>query len=156
MHLGKRYESNIRSNDHFNRETVHLIKANNMRIYLAGPMTGIDEYNFPLFNKTARELRLYNHEVFNPAELNRANETPLKETKFYLIRDLTVLMLFDFDVIVLLPDSDNSPGVKIEKFLAENLVNIPVIPVRNFYEEHKIKTSFNDLLHQFLEQNIFH
>lgn len=39
-----------------------------MRIYLAGPMTGYKDFNFPAFHKCAKELREMGHEVFNPAE----------------------------------------------------------------------------------------
>ena len=38
------------------------------RIYLAGPMQGIPEFNFPRFNAVAAALRMGGHEVFNPAE----------------------------------------------------------------------------------------
>lgn len=38
------------------------------RIYLAGPMRGIPEFNFPRFNAVAKALRVNGHEVFNPAE----------------------------------------------------------------------------------------
>jgi len=39
-----------------------------MNIYLAGPMRGIPEFNFPVFNKAAARLRELGHTVFNPAE----------------------------------------------------------------------------------------
>lgn len=39
-----------------------------MRIYLAGPMRGTPEFNFPVFNMWAAKLRADGHEVFNPAE----------------------------------------------------------------------------------------
>lgn len=38
------------------------------RIYLAGPMQGYPEFNFPTFNAVAWALRQRGHEVFNPAE----------------------------------------------------------------------------------------
>lgn len=38
------------------------------RIYLAGPMRGVPEFNFPRFNAVAKALRANGHEVFNPAE----------------------------------------------------------------------------------------
>jgi hypothetical protein len=38
------------------------------RIYLAGPMQGYPQFNFPRFNAVASALRSGGHEVFNPAE----------------------------------------------------------------------------------------
>src|SRR4051812_6760126 len=38
------------------------------RVYVAGPMRGIPEFNFPAFNAAAVALRQIGCEVFNPAE----------------------------------------------------------------------------------------
>lgn len=40
------------------------------RTYIAGPMTGIADLNFPLFNSEAARLRALGIEVINPAEIN--------------------------------------------------------------------------------------
>lgn len=39
-----------------------------MRIYLVGPMSGLPEFNFPLFNEVAAKLRAAGHQVFSPAD----------------------------------------------------------------------------------------
>lgn len=43
-----------------------------MRLYLAGPMTGYAQFNFPAFDKRRDELKAAGHIVVSPADLDRA------------------------------------------------------------------------------------
>jgi hypothetical protein len=49
-------------------EPVRLPSARTDRVYLAGPMTGIAELNFPAFNQEAERLRAEGLQVLNPAD----------------------------------------------------------------------------------------
>ena len=49
-------------------EPVRLPHARAGRVYLAGPMTGISELNFPAFNQEAERLRAEGLQVLNPAD----------------------------------------------------------------------------------------
>ena len=40
-----------------------------MKVYLAGPMSGYPEFNYPMFFAMAAKLRAQGFEVVNPAEL---------------------------------------------------------------------------------------
>lgn len=40
------------------------------RLYVAGPMRGYDQYNFPAFHEAARQLREAGYEVVSPAEMD--------------------------------------------------------------------------------------
>jgi len=42
-----------------------------VKIYLAGPMSYLPQYNYPAFDKAAKRLRAAGHEVFNPADNDR-------------------------------------------------------------------------------------
>jgi nucleoside 2-deoxyribosyltransferase len=42
-----------------------------MRVYIAGPMSGIPLYNFPEFDRVAAEWRALGHDVASPADITR-------------------------------------------------------------------------------------
>lgn len=106
--------------------------SENKRIYLAGPMQGIPEFNFPRFNAVAKALRAGGHEVFNPAErdidrhggvdiskgntagsLANAKETHGFSLRQALSEDLEYITL-QANEIVLLPGWEKSNGAQAE------------------------------------------
>lgn len=109
-----------------------------MKIYLAGPMRGIPEFNFPTFDTWARFLSGdLGHEVFNPADRDRSagfdvtgmtgNEN-LADAGFSLREALaadTEYISKHAEAIALLPGWEKSSGVAAEVALARAL-GIPV------------------------------
>lgn len=97
-----------------------------MKIYLAGPMSGIPDYNFPAFFRKAEELRAEGHTVFNPAEADLeewGDLATVKKKATYkatLKKDLNWI-LDEAEAIYLLPGWEQSKGVKVEYALAECL-----------------------------------
>ncbi len=95
------------------------------RLYLAGPMSGYAEHNFPEFNRVAALLRAEGHEVFNPAE--NADGGVQRPRSFYMRRDIPALM--DCDAIAVLPNWQQSRGACLEMWIAIDL-NMPVFNCR--------------------------
>lgn len=87
--------------------------------YIAGPMTGYEDYNFPAFYAKAAEERAKGHTVINPAELDDADGDLTKPWDFYLRRDLRVIA--DCNRIVLLPGWEHSKGANLEVHVGREL-----------------------------------
>ncbi len=109
-----------------------------MKIYLAGPMRGILEFNFPLFHKVAARLRADGYEVFSPAErdnekhdadISRGNTTgdehqARAEHGFSLREALAADLAWiceHADAVVLLPGWETSKGATAERATAAAL-----------------------------------
>lgn len=96
-------------------------------IYISGPMTGIVDYNYPLFNKTAQVLRDQGYVVINPAEI-----IPLEATwNGFMRADIKALM--DADTVLLLPGWEKSNGANAELYLAE-LLNMRIYKLESGIE----------------------
>lgn len=107
-----------------------------MKIYLAGPMRGYRDFNFPAFNAAAKRLRAQGHEVFNPAERDEKEFGEIKNKsgdEQTLARDVGMTVdqlrrhVFEQDmtwicrhaeVVALLPDWEDSKGARAERALA--------------------------------------
>lgn len=86
------------------------------RIYLAGPMTGLPEHNFPAFHAEAARLRDLGYQVINPAEHGVIDGYVWAD---YLRLDLTKLITCE--AIALLPGWDKSKGARLEYHVASEL-----------------------------------
>ncbi len=96
--------------------------------YLAGPMTGIKDYNFPAFDAGKKVLEDLGYNVISPADMDRAhgideNRGPISaEVMTDIIkRDVAAILSLDGkrgDIVVLLPGWENSKGAMAERLLA--------------------------------------
>lgn len=86
------------------------------RIYISGPMTGIEDFNFPAFHAAAVALRGMGYVVSSPAEVNPDTTMTWEQC---LRADIKALC--DCDVIALLPGWENSKGAHLEVHVAHRL-----------------------------------
>lgn len=88
---------------------VQLRADRSKRIYIAGPMTGLPEYNFPAFNAKAAELRAQGWHVENPAEHGHIDGADWAD---YLRWDIS--RIATCGAIYLLPGWEQSKGARLE------------------------------------------
>lgn len=96
--------------------TVTLLAERAQRIYVAGPMSGILDFNFPAFRAAAEMLRGIGWQVENPADSGQVDGA---EWADYMAYDLTRLGLCG--AIYLLPGWSKSKGATEEKRIADFL-----------------------------------
>lgn len=87
------------------------------RAYLAGPMTGYPDYNYPAFHRAAAKYRALGYDVVSPAEIH-GNDFG-KTFGEYMAADIAALATCG--TIILLPWWQCSRGAKLE--LAYALAN---------------------------------
>ena len=86
------------------------------RIYLAGPMSGLPDFNYPAFHAAAAVLRAQGHHVENPAE----NPAPTCGTWQGYMR-MSLRQIAACDCLCMLPGWRASRGARIEHGLALDL-----------------------------------
>lgn len=87
------------------------------RVYIAGPMTGKPDFNYPAFFKARDKWKEVGCDVLCPAE-NFGGDTT-REYREYIKADLA--MLLEADAIVLLPGWEQSRGARFELHVAQLL-----------------------------------
>lgn len=86
------------------------------RIYIAGPMTGKPDLNFPLFHREAARLRAEGWQVVNPAEIN-----PDPGAGWLPCMRADIKQLVDCEAILMLPGWEWSRGASLEHHIAQRL-----------------------------------
>lgn len=97
-----------------------------MKVYLAGPMRGYPQFNFPAFDEAAAILAADGHDVVNPAQMDRdvgfdpqSTEVSTEFLRDAMRRDLSAIC--ECDAIAMLKGWENSGGANIEWALAVHL-----------------------------------
>lgn len=97
-----------------------------MIVYLAGPMTGYPEFNFPAFREATARLRGLGYAVRSPHEWDEeenGGRTPTAEEAkpwaYYLKRDLALLL--ECDAVAVLPGWRASKGATLEVYVGQSL-----------------------------------
>ena len=95
---------------------VQLAASRARRVYVAGPMTGLSEYNFPAFNEAAAMLRAEGWHVENPAEHGVVDGANWADYLHYDIGRLATC-----STVYLLHGWSRSKGAALEVYIAESL-----------------------------------
>lgn len=99
-----------------NKNDVKLAAERENRAYVAGPMTGLPDHNFPAFNEAADKLRKMGYHVENPADHGVVEGAGWED---YLRADLAKLTTCSH--IYLLQGWSNSRGARLEVQVAKAL-----------------------------------
>lgn len=104
-----------------------------MKLYLAGPMSGIPKFNVPAFDAAAAALRAQGHEVISPTEEDSpevraaslasqngaiSDYSHLGETWGRLVGRCVTTVADTVEGVVLLPGWIHSRGARLEAFVA--------------------------------------
>lgn len=105
-------------------------------LYVAGPMTGYPDYNYPTFRLAEQWLRDHGYEVLNPT-----SNKPDDPTWDNYMR-ASIVQVTQADGIAVLRNWQMSAGAALEVHIAHSL-RIPVLPVETWLSRTsvEVKTS---------------
>lgn len=108
-----------------------------MKLYIAGPMTGLPQLNFPSFIDAAKQLREAGYEVISPAEECPNEEGDAMDWKTAM--KIVLHAVIDVDGIATLLNWQLSKGAKLEIHIANEL-GMPVKTVAEWIKDYDAKT----------------
>lgn len=102
-----------------------VIEGSLGKVYVAGPMRGYPNFNFPAFDRAAAELRSQGWDVVSPAEHDRSvgfDETKADATPEFLVSAFAwdVEQILACDAVYFLPGWENSEGATLEHAVAKS------------------------------------
>lgn len=86
-------------------------------LYIAGPMSGLKNLNYPAFHHAAKELRAAGYTVLNPAE----NPSPCRNPSWEDWMRAAIALLIKADHVATLDGFERSKGALVEIQLAHGL-----------------------------------
>lgn len=91
-----------------------------MIVYIAGPMTGLPEFNYPAFRAAEADLQARGYSVLCPVDSEQHNESGAPQSwDWYMRHALRMVTLAD--AICLLPGWQKSKGANLEVVVGEAL-----------------------------------
>lgn len=118
-----------------------------MRLYIAGPMSGLPDFNYPAFFAAEAALEALGHTPLNPAKndgqtveeaiaSSGTNENPAHPWEYYLRRDIPKVV--SADALVMLPGWQKSRGANLEVHIATSL-GMPLYILRDGKLEPRVR-----------------
>ncbi len=99
-------------------------------VYLAGPMSGIPDFNYPAFHAAARAIRGFGVKVANPADNFDGDQTlPWLTYLALAIRQVT-----EATTVVVLPGWETSEGAGLEVYVAYKL-GLKIVDYKTYLAE---------------------
>ena len=92
-----------------------------MRLYVAGPMTGLPEFNYPAFRTAGALLREVGHEPLNPIDAEDHNPTPGTPQAWDWYMRHALRMVVAAEGLALLEGWHRSRGARLEVHVATSL-----------------------------------
>lgn len=100
-----------------------------VRLYIAGPMTGLPEYNYPAFNEAEKLLLAAGYDVLNPVVNDPGTKMPWD---WYMRKSLKQIAVSDG--IALLPGWEGSQGAQMEARIGREL-GMDVLPLEMWLQQ---------------------
>lgn len=88
-----------------------------MKVYIAGPMTGVEDFNHPAFNAAAEALTARGFTPLNPVD----NDTEGQKATWGWYMRVALRQVADADAMCLLPGWQSSKGANLEVTIGEAL-----------------------------------